>query len=114
MIAIRFSTKDSILFLNHQHRDQKIAAVHTADECPHGEFHSGDQDRVSEQIIFTSERQLRLAVKEYLEYWNHYRPHAGLGGKMVKPYPQDMNAPVREVSFLGGLLHGYRREQAAA
>ena len=66
------------------------------------------------KIIFTSERQLRLAVKEYLEYWNHYRPHAGLGGKMVKPYPQDMNAPVREVSFLGGLLHGYRREQVAA
>ena len=66
------------------------------------------------KIIFTSERQLRLAVKEYLEYWNHYRPHAGLGGKMVKPYPQAMNAPVREVSFLGGLLHGYRREQAAA
>ena len=66
------------------------------------------------KIIFTSERQLRLAVKEYLEYWNHYRPHAGLGGKMVKPYPQDMNAPVREVSFLGGLLHGYRREPMAA
>ena len=66
------------------------------------------------KIIFTSERQLRLAVKEYLEYWNHYRPHAGLGEKMVKPYPQAMNAPVREVSFLGGLLHGYRREQAAA
>ena len=66
------------------------------------------------KIIFTSERQLRLAVKEYLEYWNHDRPHAGLGGKMVKPYPQDMNAPVREVSFLGGLLHGYRREPMAA
>ena len=67
-----------------------------------------------DKIIFTSERQLRLAVKEYLEYWNHYRPHAGLGGKMVKPYPQAMNAPVREISFLGGLFHGYRREQAAA
>ena len=67
-----------------------------------------------DKIIFTSERQLRLAVMEYLEYWNHYRPHAGLGGKMVKPYPQDMNAPVREVSFLGGLLHGYRREPMAA
>ena len=66
-----------------------------------------------DKIIFTSERQLRLAVMEYLEYWNHYRPHAGLGGKMVKPYPQAMNAPVREISFLGGLFHGYRREQAA-
>lgn len=67
-----------------------------------------------DKIIFTSKRQLRLAVKEYLEYWNHYRPHAGLGGAMVNPYPQNMNAPIKEVSFLGGLLHGYRREQAAA
>ena len=67
-----------------------------------------------DKMIFTTQAQLRLAVKEYLEYRNHYRPHAGLGGKMVKPYPQDMNAPVREVSFLGGLLHGYRREPMAA
>ena len=67
-----------------------------------------------DKMIFTSEAQLRIAVREYLEYWNHYRPHAGLGGNMVKPYPQDMNAPIREVTFLGGLLHGYRREPIAA
>ena len=67
-----------------------------------------------DKMIFTSQRQLRIAVREYLEYWNHYRPHEGLGGNMVMPYPQDMDAPVREVSFLGGLLHGYRREPMAA
>ena len=67
-----------------------------------------------DKMIFTSEAQLRIAVREYLEYWNHYRPHEGLGGSMVMPYPQDMDAPVREVSFLGGLLHGYRRERLAA
>ena len=49
-----------------------------------------------------------------VEYWNHYRPHEGLGGNMVMPYPQAMDAPVREMSFLGGLLHGYRRERLAA
>ena len=59
-----------------------------------------------DKMIFTSAAQLRIAVKEYLEYWNYYRP----GGSMVMPYPQDMDAPVREVSFLGGLLHGYSRE----
>ena len=26
-----------------------------------------------DKMIITSEKQLRLAVKEYLEYWNHYR-----------------------------------------
>ena len=67
-----------------------------------------------DKMIFTSQGQLRIAVREYLEYWNHYRPHEGLGGNMVMPYPQDMDAPVREVSFLGGLLHGYRRERLAA
>ena len=67
-----------------------------------------------DKMIFTSQGQLRIAVREYLEYWNHYRPHEGLGGSMVMPYPQNMDAPVREVSFLGGLLHGYRRERLAA
>ena len=27
-----------------------------------------------DRIIFTNEQQLRFAVKEYLEYWNYYRP----------------------------------------
>jgi len=67
-----------------------------------------------DKMIFTTQAQLRLAVKEYLEYWNHYRPMEGLGGKMVNPYPQDMNAPIKEISFLGGLFHGYRREPVAA
>ena len=67
-----------------------------------------------DRIIFSNERQLRIAVAEYLEYWNHYRPHAGLGGGIVKPYPQDVDGEIREISFLGGLLHGYRRTRQAA
>lgn len=47
------------------------------------------------KIIFTSEYQLRFAVNSYLEYWNHYRPHAGLGGQMVIPYPQDVVPTVK-------------------
>ena len=67
-----------------------------------------------DKIIFTNERQLRLAVKEYLEYWNHYRPHARLNGNMVLPYRQDADGEIQEISFLGGLLHGYRRGSQAA
>ena len=62
-----------------------------------------------DKIIFTNEHQLRFAVKEYLEYWKHYRPHAGLDGRMVLPYQQDADDEIQEISFLGGLLHGYRR-----
>ena len=52
--------------------------------------------------------------KEYLEYWNHYRPHAELDGRIVLPYPQDADGEIQEISFLGGLLHGYRRVKQAA
>lgn len=37
------------------------------------------------KIILTSENQLRYVMKEYLEYYNHERPHRGLGGKMIEP-----------------------------
>lgn len=66
------------------------------------------------KIIFRSEAELQLAVNEYLEYWNHYRPHAGLGGKMILPYPQDADGEILEIPFLGGLFHGYRRATKAA
>lgn len=67
-----------------------------------------------DKIIFHSATQLRLAVNEFLEYWNHYRPHAGLGGKLILPYEQDMKGRILEIPFLGGLFHGYRRERGAA
>lgn len=67
-----------------------------------------------DKIIVRSEAELRIAVTEYLEYWNHFRPHEGLGGQIPVPLKQDMNAPVKEVSFLGGLLHGYYRQPLAA
>lgn len=38
------------------------------------------------QTSYTNELQLRYAIKEYLEYWNHYHPYAGFNGKMVLTY----------------------------
>lgn len=67
-----------------------------------------------DKIIFRTREQIRLATIEFLEYWNHYRPHEGLGGKMILPYPNDPNGELVEVSFLGGLLHGYKMEKRAA
>lgn len=67
-----------------------------------------------DKMIFRSPEELHYAITQYLEYWNHYRPHAGLGGKMVLPYDQDPNGEIHEISFLGGLLHGYRKVPVAA
>jgi len=53
-------------------------------------------------------------VKEFLEYYNHERPHSGLDGKMIIPLPQDDDGEVTEFSRLGGLLKSYRRIKMAA
>ncbi|MCI7644496.1 MAG: IS3 family transposase, partial [Lentisphaeria bacterium] len=53
-----------------------------------------------DKMIFMSGEQLRLAVKDYPEYWNHYRPYAGLGGKLVMPYSQDVTEPLKKSVIL--------------
>ena len=67
-----------------------------------------------DKIIFKTREQIRFAALSFLEYWNHYRPHEGLGGKMILPYRQDPDGEIVEVPFLGGLFHGYKREKLAA
>ena len=67
-----------------------------------------------DRLILTSEAQLRYVVKEFLEYYNHERPHSGIGGKMINPWPQDEDGEVTEFSRLGGLLKSYRRVKRAA
>lgn len=67
-----------------------------------------------DKLVFSTQEQIHYAVTEFIEYYYHYRLNAGLDGKMVMPYPQAPNGEIVEVSFLGGLLHGYRREKVAA
>lgn len=66
------------------------------------------------KIIFASQAQLEYAVEEFVEYYNHERPHESLGGNMIEPRPQDPDDEVVEFSRLGGLLRSYRRVKRAA
>ena len=67
-----------------------------------------------DQLILTSDEQLRHVVKEFLLYYNHERPHSGLGGKLIDPWPQDDDGGIVMFSRLGGLLKSYRRVKQAA
>jgi len=53
-------------------------------------------------------------VKEFLEYYNHERPHSIIDGRIINPLPQDEDAEVTEFSRLGGLLKSYRRVKKTA
>ena len=67
-----------------------------------------------DQLILPNEAQLRYAVTQFIKYYNHERPHSGLGGRMINPWPQDADGEITEFSRLGGLLKSYRRVKQAA
>jgi len=65
-------------------------------------------------FILQTEEQLRYVVLQYLEYYNHERPHSGIGEVMIHPLPQDEDGEITMFSRLGGFLKSYRRTKAAS
>ena len=66
-----------------------------------------------DHLLVFSTRQLRRAVNEYVEYFNHARPHQGLGQRIPEG-PREAEREARSekiISFpvLGGMHHDYRR-----
>jgi putative transposase len=62
-------------------------------------------------VIFT-EGQLRNVLKGYVEYYNEYRPHQGLGGIPNTPPEQPKTGVIRKKPLLFGLHNHYYREAA--
>lgn len=65
-------------------------------------------------FILQTEEQLRYVVTQYLEYYNHERPHSGIGGTMIHPRPQDEDGKITMFSRLGGFLKSYRKIKSAS
>jgi putative transposase len=67
-----------------------------------------------DHVIILSERHLRRLVREYVDYFNHARPHQGID-RIPDPPGADRNDAsqtdqrVISVPVLGGLHHDYRR-----
>ena len=63
------------------------------------------------KCLFTSESALRLALVEFQAYFNHERPHQGIGNRTVlssRAEPTAMGEVVR-IPRIGGLLNHYER-----
>lgn len=68
-----------------------------------------------DHMVILSERHLHRVVGEYVAYFNHSRPHQGIGQRIPDP-PDDTGCEEQEGvtrvighPVLGGLHHGYRR-----
>ena len=75
-------------------------------------------------LIVLNERHLRIVLKEWVDHYNHGRPHASLGpgipdvapDTLAQPNGHQIPAGLHAVAtpILGGLHHEYHWEQSAA
>ena len=97
----------------HLLKDSGVKPIRTLPMAPHLNcmierfIRSIKSESLNRMLIF-GERHLEYIVKEYMEHYNHERPHQGLDDEMIEPPPQGMGEIVcRE--RLGGLLKYYGR-----
>ncbi|MBZ0295170.1 MAG: integrase core domain-containing protein [Anaerolineae bacterium] len=66
-----------------------------------------------DHVLILSERHLRKTLAEYLDYFNHARPHQGIAQQIPESDPGtgslSLHATVTSRSVLAGLHHDYRR-----
>jgi putative transposase len=68
-----------------------------------------------DQQLLINERHLWQVLREYVEYYNHRRPHQGIGQRAPVPLSEERVAaqaprdPICRRDVLGGIIHDYYR-----
>lgn len=66
-----------------------------------------------DHILILNERHLQRQIREYVAYFNHARPHQGIGGipasDLATSVPADQQQSIVVIPILRGLHHDYRR-----
>ena len=66
-----------------------------------------------DRLLIVNEQHLRRVLLEYLTYYNHARPHQGIGQQCPVPaQPGPTDGRVRCRAVLGGIIHDYYHEAA--
>jgi putative transposase len=65
-----------------------------------------------ERVVPMGEAHLRELVNEYVQHYQHERPHQGLGGELIVRQRVCGTGPIRKTHRLGGLLNHYERQAA--
>jgi putative transposase len=64
-----------------------------------------------DHILILNENHLHRVLRKYGEYYNHARPHQGLGQHFPVSGPVSNTAgPIRRRDILGGVIHDYYRQ----
>jgi len=68
-----------------------------------------------DHVLVLNENHLHRVLREYGEYYNHARPHQGLGQHFpVSGLVSNTAGPIRRRDILGGVIHDYYRQPSAS
>jgi len=74
-------------------------------------FNGSIRREALDHFLSFSEKQVRKIVKSYVDYYNHQRPHQGIG-KIPDTNQYLGFGEIKKEPVLGGLHHNYYRSSA--
>lgn len=93
-----------------------IEIIHTPYQAPRANAFAerwvrSVREECLDHILVSNESHLRRVLKEYADYYNHARPHQGLGQHFPVSGPtRNKEGPIRRRDILGGVIHDYYRQ----
>jgi transposase InsO family protein len=67
-----------------------------------------------DHLLILNERHLQRVLRDYVTFYNHRRPHQGLGQQCPIPLARGPSmGAIRRHDVLGGIIHDYERQAAA-
>ena len=64
-----------------------------------------------DHFLLFSQKQIRKIVKEFVHYYNNFRPHQGIN-KIPNTYSKCDSGTIKKKQILSGLFHHYYRSSA--
>jgi putative transposase len=112
----KFASSFDLVFLS-----EGIKVIYTPYQAPRTNSYAerwvrSAREECLDQILIFNENHLQRVLREHGQYYNHARPHQGIGQRFPVFVPgreQNHNGPIRRRNILGGVNHDYQRQPSA-
>ena len=100
---------------------ERIEVIHTPYHTPRANSYAerwvrSVREECLDQILIMNEKHLHRVLKEYGNYYNHDRPHQGIGQGFPMPVIGTKRSTIGTIvrrNVLGGVIHDYHRQPSS-
>ena len=115
--SVIYLIRDNARQFNLSYLDYGIKEIKTSVNAPNmnsiaERFVGSVRREALDYFLLFNEKQIRNILKDYISYYNNFRPHQGIDQQVPKGYLPHEKGIIRSEPILGGLHHHYFREAA--